>query len=345
MNRRAQGRGQRGFSLIELMISLVLGVLLISGVISVLLSNRQSYRSNSGLSQLQESSRIAFELIARSLRQAGLTGCANTYVATVLNKGSNNDSNSNSILDDDDAWWGNFAKYVNGYEGGTTDPSVTTGTAAAQRVAGTDSLQVLGVADNGLSVADHDPSASVTTIKLNDAGASLAAGDIFVVCDPDHAAIAQVSAYNSAQLTLTYAASTGGVDGNCSTGLGFPTTCTGANNYKFIPNSQIALLSAVTWYVGTNPQGGRSLYQMTLRNSAGTPGGVAQEIVRDVTDLQLQYLSGGAFINADAVTDWPGVTAVRMTLTVAGSASDRGTDGKAISRQFSTSVTLRNRVN
>ena len=83
---------------------------------------------------------------------------------------------------------------------------------------------------------------------------------------------------------------------------------------------------------------------MTLRNSGGTPTGIAQEMVRDVTDLQFQYLFNAALVNADAVTSWPDVTAVRMTLSIRGDDATAGMGGQPIARRFSTSVTLRNRV-
>jgi type IV pilus assembly protein PilW len=76
----------RGFTLLELMISMVLGLVVIGGALGVVLSNRQSYRTNEGLSQVQERARTAFELLARDVRQAGVTGCNNNgRVANVLN--------------------------------------------------------------------------------------------------------------------------------------------------------------------------------------------------------------------------------------------------------------------
>src|SRR3546814_11566616 len=87
-SRSRSGSGQAGFSLVELMISLVLGLIVIGGVTTVFLSNQQSYRSNEGLSQLQENSRIAFELMARDIRQTGLTGCGHERpIATGLANG------------------------------------------------------------------------------------------------------------------------------------------------------------------------------------------------------------------------------------------------------------------
>lgn len=76
---------QRGLTLIELMIAMVLGLIVVGGAISVIIANRQSYRTNEGLSQVQESTRTAFEVLARDIRQAGSTACGTTNrMANVL---------------------------------------------------------------------------------------------------------------------------------------------------------------------------------------------------------------------------------------------------------------------
>ena len=51
---------QKGMTLIELLVSMVLGLIVVGGVVSVLLSNKSSYRTNEGLSQIQETARTAF---------------------------------------------------------------------------------------------------------------------------------------------------------------------------------------------------------------------------------------------------------------------------------------------
>lgn len=333
-------RRELGFSLVELMIALVLGLVIISGVTGVFLSNKQSYRTNNALSQVQENSRIAFELLARDIRQAGLTGCGNTTrVANVLNNPTTN-------------WWSNFNNALRGYDDDQTDPAVTTGSGVAQRVNGTDSVQIMGIANNGLSVEDHNPSSA--QLKISDATTDLASGDIILVCDPDHATITQITNYNNSNVTLVHNTGTG-TPGNCSKGLGFPTDCssTNGNPYEFGANSQVAKIVAMDWYIGNNPQGGRSLYQLTLRNNSGTIGTAAQEMVRNVTDMQIQYLVSGSagFIDADAVTNWSapapggvGVVSVRVTLTLEGVEQRAGTDAQPITRQLTTTLSLRNRL-
>ena len=65
----------QGFSLVELMISITLGLLLLLGVIQIFDSTRQANRVNDAVGQLQENGRIALELLSRDIREAGNVGC------------------------------------------------------------------------------------------------------------------------------------------------------------------------------------------------------------------------------------------------------------------------------
>lgn len=73
MNNIARNK-QRGFSLIELMIALVLGLFIIGGVLSVFIGSSQTFNANEALSRVQENGRFAIELIAEDIRNSGYTG-------------------------------------------------------------------------------------------------------------------------------------------------------------------------------------------------------------------------------------------------------------------------------
>lgn len=73
----AAKRGQHGFSLVELMIALALGILVVGAAFAIFHSNQRSYQANQGLNRIQENARIAFELISRDLRAAGGSACSN----------------------------------------------------------------------------------------------------------------------------------------------------------------------------------------------------------------------------------------------------------------------------
>lgn len=71
MNSEYTIRAEGGFSIVELMIALMLGLILLGGVLQVFLSSRQTYSANEAMSRMQENGRFALEFIARSARLAG----------------------------------------------------------------------------------------------------------------------------------------------------------------------------------------------------------------------------------------------------------------------------------
>lgn len=73
MNTAYSPRIERGFTIAELMIALLLGLILLGGVIQVFLSSRQTYSANEAMSRMQENGRFALEFMARSARLGGYT--------------------------------------------------------------------------------------------------------------------------------------------------------------------------------------------------------------------------------------------------------------------------------
>ena len=62
---------EKGFSLIELLVALAIGLLVTLVVMQAYLSGLGTQRAQTDLGRAQESSRFAFDLLARSLRKAG----------------------------------------------------------------------------------------------------------------------------------------------------------------------------------------------------------------------------------------------------------------------------------
>lgn len=73
-------RNASGFSLIELMISLVLGLLVLGAAFVVFQSNQRSFRANEGVNRIQESARVAFELMSQDIRSAGGAACSTASI-------------------------------------------------------------------------------------------------------------------------------------------------------------------------------------------------------------------------------------------------------------------------
>jgi type IV pilus assembly protein PilW len=326
----------RGFGLVELMVALALGLFLIGGAISVFLTNQQAYRTTEQLSRMQESGRTSVELMARQLREAGGSPCGRSVPTanTVINAGT--------------FWWSNWDDGLEGFNDNEVASAVAFGTAAGERIDGTDAVfLVFADANSSTAVTAHTP----PTITLSNGDHGLESGDIVFACDYRRAAIFQITNGVASNPDVSHA-SGAGTPGNCSIGLNHPTDCAApaGNLYSFNTNGSLVRLVAETWYIGANGRGGRSLYRARLVNNAGTPATRNEEIAEGVTDLQMTYLQldpAGAlpadYVDASAVTEWSDVTAMRVTLTLQ-SLQNVGTDGVPLERQMTYVVSLRNRL-
>ena len=126
-SRRGLGPGMpsAGFSLIELMIAMLLGLIVIGGVVSVFLANQQSYRTNQALGDVQDGSRIAFEMMAQDIRNAGLTGCDSSGTGNITSVLKNSPAGGGTT------WWANWNNALIGYGNGTAaDPAPPAATPA-----------------------------------------------------------------------------------------------------------------------------------------------------------------------------------------------------------------------
>lgn len=328
---------QRGFSLIELMISMLLGTVLMAGIISVFAANRQVYRSNDGLSQLQESARITFEMLARDLRQTGAAPCGNAdRIANVLK-----DRGNRPLLN-----WLGFQGFDPTQD---TIPGVTTGTEVGQRVLGSSAILVQSMAGSGFPLDKH--LAATATMMIASTATDIAQNDIVLVCDIEQSSLFQVNSLLVAggETTLTHNEESGS-PGNCSQGLGFPTNCTTTqgNPYTYPPNAYIGRFYSSVWYVGNNGrtnEGNRSLYR--ARMDKGNT--VFEEIVAGLSGLLIEYHvpSADAWSDATAITNWQDVDALKLTITLVTADTHLSTnstgDGR-LQRTITHIVALRNRL-
>ena len=90
---------QQGLSLVELLIALVLGLVLMSGVIQVFITTKQAYNLNEEMTWIQENARFSMGFLSEDLRMAGYYGCA-----------SRSNSVANVLNDPDSSWVTDFGK-------------------------------------------------------------------------------------------------------------------------------------------------------------------------------------------------------------------------------------------
>lgn len=317
---------QEGFSLIELMIALVLGLLVVGAAIGIFISNRQAYQATEGVGRAQEGVRTAFEMISRDVREAAGNPCVNNLpIANVVTGATGN-------------WWSNLNQWGEAFRGFGESESMdglTTGSGSAQRVANTEAVQLFAADDNVATISAHDTASFKFTVNANDHGIN--AGDLAMACNSRQASIFQVSSVSGADIFH----GTAGTPGNCTTGLGIPLACGAGTTFAYTaPNSVLVKLHASRWYIG-NGTSGPSLYQQ-VATANGTV--TTQEVAAGVSNLSVLYLASGqtAYQAPADIADWATVTAARISLTLTG--TDRvGANGEPIERQLIHVVSLRNR--
>ncbi|MBT2766550.1 PilW family protein [Stenotrophomonas sp. ISL-67] len=113
---------QVGLSLIELMISLVIGLILMLGVTQIFAASRAASRLSEGVARAQENGRFALEFIERDIRMAGHTGCVNDQAhfikgTAALRNNFTATTGSGNPLD--------FSVAIQGYEAANTGPGNT----------------------------------------------------------------------------------------------------------------------------------------------------------------------------------------------------------------------------
>ncbi len=65
----------KGLTLMELMIAMAIGLMLLSGALSMFINNKRVYKQVNEVGRLQENARFAVEMLTRDIRMAGFNGC------------------------------------------------------------------------------------------------------------------------------------------------------------------------------------------------------------------------------------------------------------------------------
>lgn len=97
---------QRGFTIVELMVSVAISLILLVGVVEIYIDNKQTHKVQSNLSYMQDTVKLAAEFIGTDIRVAGYphSGFVGTAISGTDNAGMNGSDSltlSNSALDYD----------------------------------------------------------------------------------------------------------------------------------------------------------------------------------------------------------------------------------------------------
>lgn len=371
---------QAGITLVETLISLTLGLAIVSVAFNLYSGNRTVFKQVEGVARLQESARVAAALLTNDIRHAGGSLCRNGLPTTNIVNSSQ--------------WWAQPDKGIEGFDSSMADARAAA--TAFPRTNG-DSFTVwsssagpakLVVNTLARGAFGYYPTYLDWRIALQDTSGFLA-GDLVVICDFTRALIAQTSIPDTNNKTLIFRYGTGGrpTPGNCGAAFSassariealpscnLAATAYSASKPSSIPldytwdtGSTVGTLTAHHWYIGnkTNTSASslnnRALRRLTINYDRNTGNGVIRntpttdEMVENVSDMQVSYLTTNAsgypdsttYVSANSVTDWTKVIAVRITLTL--TSTERiglgaGQAASAASYTIPVNATIRSRM-
>lgn len=290
--RQVPVRVAQGFSLVELMIALVLGLLLVIGVTNLFMANSRANKLTEGLSMVQENARTGLEMMMRDIREAGSTPCGGA-ASTTTTQGISAASILRGGQIPPDRWWASTRNPILVVKPGVKmlTPTETdlkpysppdTGTAGAIRE---DSPVVMLVRNGDRVGVVKDHTSGVLTYNLGSTTApTFAIGDLSVVCNFGTASTFRVGAV--ATNSVTVAAAAAGEEQNNAADL--------AEMYR---GGALALLEPVVWYLGENRRtfsnagtwNQRSLYRATYRAGAWS----SEEVVPGVEGMRVRVRRQG----------------------------------------------------
>lgn len=318
--KQLQGK-QSGFSVVELMVGSVLGLMLSLAIMLIYFAQTGMYKTANAQAQIQSAENAIANLMTPVIRSAGFTGCGSisSALSNLNGGGSAPLGNLNTTT-----------AMVNGYNGGTGTiliaqdnpandntsshwtPSLESGL-TGQVQAGNDVLVVLGAVPGTIPVGITTiNSGSDSFVIQGSNGMTIAAGGYGAVSDCSKTSIFQITGVSGA--TISHLAGAGNLD-NASSSF--------AVNYnvgsQFIPMQQTA------FFVGQGP-GGQSALMRGILNAGNW---TIQPLVPGVELMKVQFGTGTSgivtkYVTADGVTDWSRVYTVRLGFIIEGEQASGG---------------------
>jgi type IV pilus assembly protein PilW len=329
LSRQPLYRRQLGLTLIELMISIAIGLVVVGAVSYLYVGSKGAYRGNQSLARVQEAGRFALDSIARDVRRSGALGCGSLASPT---SGAAVPVNILAPVP-------LAASAIQGFSvSAATVPPLATPPAGwavppgAPAYWGGDVLQLQIATGVPVRMSDIPDTTQGDITIADNSTADFVAGDYALLADCASATVFQVVKTAPAAVapaTLVYYAA----------GTPVPPLTTGKAAFSLTSFPTLQHFDQVTYYLGLAPgTAGANAMPALYRYSARS--GKAEEVVENVEDLDIVYgvdttgtRTAGVYEHADAVTAaaaWGSVVSVRVSVIGVG---DRGQGGVATARQ------------
>lgn len=262
---------QHGFSLVELMVAMLIGLFLTGGIVYVYIGSKTSYNFNVAAANIQENGRFAIHFLTRDIRQAGYKSCV-----------SNAGQVRNTLKDGADGYFWEFDASIQGTNNRDANwASKDVSDALGSRVptAGTDTITVRFASGTPvpLETSMSSGSSAIDVNSNNDFGSN----DILLITDCADAVIFQVTGITSGSDDLEHIV--GGTLTSSDPNGPKPGNETGDLNKNFDADSHVMHMNTTVYFIADSSQFDvPSLWRKTN-------GDDAEELVPGVEDLQIEY--------------------------------------------------------
>ncbi len=299
---------QRGFSLVEIMIAMTLGLILMLGLTSLLTGNSATYRLTDGIGKVQENARFLQNSLSKDLRMIGFRGCMTRENITVTNTLNLATSLAYNFTDAGITGYNNIPAILpaelNTYL--TGDPTPLTGS---------DLLLIRGPRGDDVAVVANNNSSQLFAAQA--ASTAFVIGDIIMVSDCEKARIFQITniAANAAnRIDIVHGNNTNRqvTPGNATHNWGPPNT-----DETFGTSALLVAYQTTAFYLGKNPANGQPALYRKINGQAATP------LVDGVYALQIRYGEDtnsdsqvDAYRDAASVSSWNNVISINVEMVL-----------------------------
>ena len=327
---------QRGFTLVELMVAMAIGLVMTAVIITVFSQASRTGTVTQAGNEIQEQARVALEMLQRDMRQAGYIGCNSNRLA--------NSGALVNVINIPTSYSDNLDQFLMGYEGTGASftpaaPAAVTGASPAASPI-SDAITVRVTVGEPVSLSGTMGNGTSPIPVFSTAG--FVVGTRAVVGD-----CGQSSAFVVTGLT-------GGLqhDGAANAIADF--------GRAYGPDAMVVPFTAISYYVAPSGFSG----EQSLWRRVGTAA-ISEEIAEGVEDFQVTYGQdtdadnfADIFTQADAVADWNQVVSLRASLLLRSKANaaqttqDYNFNGvtnvappdRRLRRPFNVTIQLRNRT-
>lgn len=282
---------QSGFTLVEIMIAMVLGLIIVAGVIQIFISNNQAYRVTDSHSKLQDNARFALEVLSRDIRSAGFSGCRaieDMNVVTIADAPVPATIDANTVI-----------------TGNNGSPTVWTPALPAVLgavVVGTDVITVQRGQSCGGNLVGNIGSSNGNIQIFNPNTCSVSAGDVLMIadCTDAHVFRATNASTGTGQQTIAHANSSNQANHFCKRYPSLPHagSCNAGDAKLYDFDAELLVFSSATYFIRNGANGNPALW--VYNNNAAASGNNPIELIEGIEDMQIQY---GSDTNDDDIVD------------------------------------------